>query len=86
MAEQFEPEKTYALHYEGDRLGVVRKGLYYEGPEAWQVGEIKDGTFYYNGKSAGTIEGLIVTVRPCHLPSPAKPRHRVHSNLSEHQI
>ncbi len=27
-----------------------------------------------------------VTVRPCHLPSPAKPRHRVHSNLSEHQI
>ncbi|MGU9807146.1 UNVERIFIED_CONTAM: hypothetical protein HPS20_21920 [Pseudomonas sp. CM11] len=61
MAEQFEPEKTYALHYEGDRLGVVRKGLYYEGPEAWQVGEIKDGTFYYNGKPAGTIEGLIVT-------------------------
>ncbi|PRW83130.1 hypothetical protein [Pseudomonas fluorescens] len=29
---------------------------------------------------------LSVTVRPCHLPSPAKPRHRVHSNLSEHQI
>lgn len=30
--------------------------------------------------------GGLVTVRPCHLPSPAKPRHRVHSNLSEHQI
>ena len=34
MAEQFDPEQTYALHYEGTRLGIVRKGLYYEGPEA----------------------------------------------------
>jgi hypothetical protein len=61
MAEQFDPEQTYALHYEGARLGVVRKGLYYEGPVAWQVGKIHEGRFYYNGKAAGTVEGLIVT-------------------------
>lgn len=61
MAEQFDPEQTYALIYEGTRLGVVRKGLYYEGPQAWQVGEIHEERFYYNGKAAGIVEGLIVT-------------------------
>lgn len=61
MAEQFEPEKNYALVYDGERLGIVRKGLFYEGPEAWQVGEIYEGTFYYNGKAAGTVEGLTLT-------------------------
>ncbi|WP_432780676.1 hypothetical protein QZH44_29920 (plasmid) [Pseudomonas corrugata] len=61
MAEHFDPEKIYALNYDGVRLGVVRKGLFYEGPEAWQVGEIYEGTFYYNGKAAGTVEGLTLT-------------------------
>lgn len=61
MTGQFNPELSYALIYEGNRLGVVRKGLYYEGPAAWRVGEIHDGKFYYNGKAAGTVDGLTVT-------------------------
>ncbi|RMR00730.1 hypothetical protein ALP95_200003 [Pseudomonas savastanoi pv. glycinea] len=29
---------------------------------------------------------FFVSVRPSHLPSPAKPRHGVHLNLSGHQF
>ncbi|MGY3326074.1 hypothetical protein [Pseudomonas fluorescens] len=61
MTEQFNPEKNYELRFDRQWMGVVRKGLYYEGADAWRVGEIHDGRFYYNGKAAGTVDGLIVT-------------------------
>ncbi|WP_411378770.1 hypothetical protein [Pseudomonas sp. MPB26] len=61
MTMQFDPELSYELYYDVDLLGVVRKGVYYEGPDAWEAGEIRDGTFYYNGRAAGTVEALIVT-------------------------
>lgn len=61
MSEQYDSEKTYELYYDTDLLGVIRKGVYYEGPDAWEAGGISDGTFYYNGKAAGTVEALFVT-------------------------
>lgn len=32
------------------------------------------------------LGGFYVSVRPSHLPSPAKPRHGVHLDLSGHQF
>ncbi len=37
-------------------------------------------------KTGGMLQVSIVSVRQSHLPSPAKPRHGVHLNLSGHQF
>jgi hypothetical protein len=59
MSDQYDPEGSYDLMYEGRKVGEARKGLYYEG--TWEVGAIEGDVFIYNGKPAGSVEGLSVS-------------------------
>ncbi|MFJ5282844.1 hypothetical protein ACIP66_03175 [Pseudomonas sp. NPDC088429] len=58
VEEQYDPSTAYELHFDGDRIGYVQKGVYFEGPKQEQCGEIREGVFFYNGKAAGTLDGL----------------------------